>query len=68
MNDFENWWYHIGSGIKPIKNEDNEEHTKRVCSLFYAYITSECENCAAYPDHKKGISEYCKICTAKIID
>ena len=35
MNKFEKWWYKTGSAIRPLENEDNEEHTKRVCAQFY---------------------------------
>ena len=62
MNEFEKWWYNIGSVITPAKTEDCEEHTKRVCSEFYKYLIAPCKSCTVYTEHKKGIGEYCKTC------
>ena len=41
-NAFVNWWHDEGSGMRPLDNEDKEEHTKRVSevawnnAIFYA--------------------------------
>jgi hypothetical protein len=63
MDYFENWWFNAGSGIVPLKNEDTEEHTKRVCKEFYNYtINDKCNFCTMYPVGKKQNGLYCKIC------
>ena len=35
MNDFEKWWYEIGSGIGAIFNQDHEEHGMRISKLAW---------------------------------
>ena len=46
----------------PNENEDNEEHTKRVCSVLYNYMTDPCKSCIIYSKHEKINGEYCKTC------
>jgi len=35
MTDFENWWYHEGSGPK-LHGHDHEEHCKRMCEIAWS--------------------------------
>jgi len=49
MNKFEKWWYETGSGIRPLENEDNEEHTKRVCAQFYNDVINKNNLCTLLP-------------------
>jgi len=35
MNDFEKWWYEIGSGIAVLNNQDHEEHAMRISKLAW---------------------------------
>ena len=35
MTDFENWWYHEGSGPK-LHSHDHEEHCKRMCQIAWS--------------------------------
>ena len=35
MNDFEKWWYEIGSGIGALPNHDHEEHAMRISKLAW---------------------------------
>jgi hypothetical protein len=35
MNDFEKWWYEIGSGIGALHNHDHEEHGMRISKLAW---------------------------------
>ena len=30
IEDYDQWWYNIGSGMAPVKDEDMEEHANRV--------------------------------------
>lgn len=59
MNEFEKWWYNIGSGIIPAKNEDHEEHTKRVCNQFFLYLKNPCLNCSFYSKEMKRKNDHC---------
>lgn len=59
MNEFELWWHNIGSGIAPTKNEYHEEHSKRVCEMFYKYMTDPCRTCMAFGEELKRKSEHC---------
>lgn len=34
-NDFERWWYEVGSGITPMKGEDRETHAHRVAEAAF---------------------------------
>ena len=38
---FSRWWRDEGSGMPPHENEDQEEHTKRICKIAWmngAYV------------------------------
>lgn len=40
--NFDEWWSKIGSGIRPLPGEDQEEHAKRVArSAWYSYCLPE---------------------------
>ena len=49
MNKFEKWWYETGSGIRPLENEDKEEHAKRVCAQFYNDVVNKNNLCTLLP-------------------
>ena len=36
--DFDEWWYLVGSGLKPSKDDDYETHAKKVCESFLKWI------------------------------
>jgi len=33
--EFKDWWYEIGSGLAPKKDEDQEEHARRVAEMAW---------------------------------
>ena len=38
--EFHNWWWNIGSGIKPLANEDTEEFAKRIALISWQALES----------------------------
>ena len=51
------WWYKVGSGIRPLPNEDFEEFSKRVTRIAWdASVAAEREACAKVCDE---IEEKC---------
>ncbi len=75
MKKFKHWWWNTGSGIMPLKNEDQETHTKRVCEKFYRHlceITPGLDICVhPYTRVKKSESRadlnHCTICGGSLI-
>lgn len=59
-NEVNVWWNDIGSGIVPEKNEDHEEHTRRVCQMFYEWLNDPCKKCMMFSEDKKRNEEFCK--------
>ncbi len=43
-NDFDTWWKEIGSGIRPLEQEDKEEFTKRVAFLAWNKTNTHSES------------------------
>lgn len=37
QNNFDAWWYKEGSALRPLENEDAEEHSKRITNLAWIY-------------------------------
>lgn len=35
MNGFFKWWREVGSGMRPMKNEDTEEFARRIAHASY---------------------------------
>lgn len=38
---FEHWWYVLGSGYRPMPDEDQEEHAHRVARLAWLACASQ---------------------------
>lgn len=34
-DDFKNWWYEFGSGLKPLPGHDHEQHAARIAELAW---------------------------------
>jgi hypothetical protein len=41
MNDFEKWWYEIGSGIAAMPDHDFEEHGGRIAKVAWETATEQ---------------------------
>jgi hypothetical protein len=37
QNNFDAWWDKEGSALRPLENEDAEEHSKRITKLAWTY-------------------------------
>ena len=61
MNDFEKWWYEIGSGIGALPNHDHEEHAMRISKLAW-----EAANKQICKERDEARRMYCHV-TAKDI-
>ena len=61
MNEFEFWWHHIGSAIMPEENDDYEEHTEKVCQMFFKWLKEDsCYHCMAVSSENRRQTEYCE--------
>jgi len=74
MIKFKTWWWNTGSGISPLKNEDQETHTKRVCEEFYRHlceITPGLDTCVHPYEYVTKAADsddldYCNICDERL--
>ena len=50
------WWYEVGSGIRPLPNEDFEEFSERVTRIAWdASVAAEREACARLCEQKSAV-------------
>lgn len=41
QNNFDAWWDKEGSALRPLENEDAEEHSKRITNAAWTYAANK---------------------------